>query len=166
PRVRAAVEVHARAVLVTRPGGLVIGTRIPAERINGGQIDLPGPGPLIVDAVGLLSTLYPVADVAYVGGGFGPGGLHSVIEPAAAGLPVLFARGRSRAEARGLRAAGAAFSLDPSSAASAVAGLIEDERLRERMGTRGREYVERGAGGAVAGAEILHALLGTSAVSS
>ena len=45
---------------------------------------------MLVDRVGVLGDLYALADVAYVGGGFHAAGLHSVIEPAAFGAPVLF----------------------------------------------------------------------------
>jgi 3-deoxy-D-manno-octulosonic-acid transferase len=45
---------------------------------------------IVVDAVGMLGELYALADIAYVGGGFGKKGLHSVLEPAALGAPVLF----------------------------------------------------------------------------
>jgi len=44
---------------------------------------------LLVDMVGVLADLYAVGWAAYVGGGFGRG-VHSVIEPAAHGLPVAF----------------------------------------------------------------------------
>jgi len=44
---------------------------------------------LLVDMVGVLADLYAVGWAAYVGGGFGKG-VHSVIEPAAHGLPVVF----------------------------------------------------------------------------
>jgi len=44
---------------------------------------------LIVDTVGILASLYSLADMAYVGGGFAPG-VHSVLEPAAFGKVVLF----------------------------------------------------------------------------
>jgi 3-deoxy-D-manno-octulosonic-acid transferase len=44
---------------------------------------------VIVDVVGILAELYALGDIALVGGGFDKG-VHSVIEPAAAGLPVLF----------------------------------------------------------------------------
>lgn len=43
---------------------------------------------IIVDRIGLLADLYRLADIAYVGGGFGAG-VHSVLEPAAFGVPVL-----------------------------------------------------------------------------
>ena len=45
---------------------------------------------MLVDRVGVLGDLYAVADVAFVGGGFHDAGLHSVLEPAAFGVPVLF----------------------------------------------------------------------------
>src|SRR6185437_13877253 len=45
---------------------------------------------VLVDRVGVLGELYALADVAFVGGGFHSAGLHSVLEPAAFGVPVLF----------------------------------------------------------------------------
>jgi 3-deoxy-D-manno-octulosonic-acid transferase len=44
-------------------------------------------GHLVMDSVGLLLSLYAIADAAFVGGGFGSG-VHSVTEAAAYGLPV------------------------------------------------------------------------------
>lgn len=43
---------------------------------------------LIVDALGVLPYLYALADVAYVGGGF-EGSVHSVIEAAISGAPIV-----------------------------------------------------------------------------
>ena len=49
------------------------------------------PSPLmVVDRAGILAVLYGGATIGYVGGGFGRAGLHSVLEPAAWGIPVLF----------------------------------------------------------------------------
>jgi len=45
---------------------------------------------VVVDRVGVLAHLYTVGTVAYVGGGFHDAGLRSVLEPAAARLPVAF----------------------------------------------------------------------------
>lgn len=53
---------------------------------NGGKIEEPV---LLVDSLGVLADLYTVGWAAFVGGGFGVG-VHSVIEPAAHGLPVAF----------------------------------------------------------------------------
>jgi 3-deoxy-D-manno-octulosonic-acid transferase len=44
---------------------------------------------LLVNEMGVLADLYTVGWAAYVGGGFGAG-VHSVIEPAAHGIPVAF----------------------------------------------------------------------------
>ncbi len=43
---------------------------------------------LIVDRVGILTQLYVFGDIAYVGGGFGAG-VHSVLEPAVYGMPII-----------------------------------------------------------------------------
>lgn len=45
---------------------------------------------VLVDRLGVLGDLYAVADAAFVGGGFHHAGLHSVLEPAAFGAPVVF----------------------------------------------------------------------------
>lgn len=45
---------------------------------------------LIIDNIGMLSSLYAYGTVAYVGGGFQKGGIHNILEPAVFGLPVIF----------------------------------------------------------------------------
>ena len=45
---------------------------------------------LIIDNVGMLSSLYNYATVCYVGGGFGADGVHNVLEAAVYGKPVVF----------------------------------------------------------------------------
>ena len=47
------------------------------------------PQVIIVNCIGVLSSLYQYADVAIVGGGFGAG-IHNILEPASFGLPVVF----------------------------------------------------------------------------
>ena len=55
------------------------------------QLEHVEPGPVIVvDRVGVLADLYGLGDAAFVGGGFHRAGLHSVLEPAVFGVPVLF----------------------------------------------------------------------------
>lgn len=44
---------------------------------------------LIIDNIGMLSSIYAYGHVAYVGGGFGSG-IHNLLEPMAFGLPVIF----------------------------------------------------------------------------
>ena len=49
----------------------------------------PGARVLIIDNIGMLSSIYRYGRIAWVGGAFGKG-LHSILEPIAFGLPVLF----------------------------------------------------------------------------
>ena len=44
---------------------------------------------LIIDNIGILSSLYQYADFAFIGGSFGKG-LHNILEAATFGMPILF----------------------------------------------------------------------------
>lgn len=44
---------------------------------------------LLIDSIGLLSSVYRYADIAYIGGGFGVG-IHNTLEPAIFNIPVVF----------------------------------------------------------------------------
>ena len=116
---------------------------------------------VIVDRVGVLGDLYALADVAYVGGGWGTAGLHSVLEPAAFGAPVFVGPRHANArEAAGLIAAGGAFELDGGdSIGGQLVPVIRDAALRRRAGDAARRYVEAGLGAAERGAEIVGRLL-------
>jgi len=69
----------------------------------------PGARVAIIDTVGVLAEAYRLGTIAYVGGGFSTG-VHSVLEPAIAGLPVLFGPVNANSlEAAELIAHGGAF---------------------------------------------------------
>ena len=105
---------------------------------------------VVVDVVGILAELYTMASLAYVGGGFHGKGLHSVIEPAAAGVPVLFGpRWQGSRDARLLLEAGAATSArDRRELAAALTAWLTDETARASAGLAARAVVERGRGAA------------------
>jgi len=66
---------------------------------------------LIVDKIGLLSSLYSLGSAAYIGGGFGAG-IHNTLEAAVYGLPLAFGpRYHKFCEAEELVALGAAVSI-------------------------------------------------------
>ncbi len=66
---------------------------------------------VLVDRLGLLSKLYRLGTVAYVGGGFGAG-IHNTLEPLAYRLPVAFGPNHERFdEAQALLAAGVATEI-------------------------------------------------------
>jgi 3-deoxy-D-manno-octulosonic-acid transferase len=44
---------------------------------------------LIIDSIGILSSVYKYGKISYIGGGFGKS-IHNILEPAAFGLPVVF----------------------------------------------------------------------------
>ena len=44
---------------------------------------------LVIDTIGLLSSIYRYGNIAYIGGGFGVG-IHNTIEAAVFGMPVIF----------------------------------------------------------------------------
>ncbi len=126
---------------------------------------------LLVDRVGALAVLYGAGSMAYVGGGFGRAGLHSVLEPAAWGVPVVFGpRWSDSRDAAMLIAAGAAAPLPGPTIGAGVDGLhgrwltwIEDERGRQAEGRRAAQVVAEGLGAARRSAELLAALLATRA---
>ena len=111
----------------------------------------------IVDRVGLLADLYAIASIAYVGGGFGHSGLHSIIEPAALGVPVLFGPHHGNAvEAEDLVDAGGGFVVrDATSVAERLTALRSDSR----PGEAAAKWVESRLGGASGNAALLQSLL-------
>lgn len=82
---------------------------------------------LLVDRMGLLARLYKYADISYVGGGFGDG-IHSLLEAAAWGKPVIFGPKHHKfAEAKGLIEAGGGFEVKDASELRAVLNKLLDD---------------------------------------
>jgi len=117
---------------------------------------------VVVDRVGVLGDLYALADIAFVGGAFHAAGLHSVLEPAAFGAPVLFGpRHRGARDARLLIDADAAASVD--STATLLRALerwsdAPDER--RAAGASARAMVHQGLGAAARSYALVAELLG------
>ena len=61
----------------------------PAVITDKANLVLPGERVVILGVVGVLASLYWLGQVAYIGGGFSKG-IHNIMEPAIARLPVLF----------------------------------------------------------------------------
>ena len=117
---------------------------------------------VLVDRMGVLADLYAVADVAFVGGGFHDAGLHSVVEPAAFGVPVLFGpRHRdSRDAALLLNARSARAAANATDLERALQDWFGDGDARAAAGARARELVEGGRGAAERSARLVERLLG------
>ena len=119
---------------------------------------------VLVDRVGVLGDLYALADVAYVGGGFHSAGLHSVIEPAAFGAPVLFGpRHTASRDATLLLGSGGGFSASsPGEIAARVLALFADPSAREAAGAHALALVRDGLGAADRSAALVEGLIAVS----
>jgi len=118
----------------------------------------------VVTGVGGLALLYGTGQLAYVGGGFGRAGLHSVLEPAACGVPVIVGPlGERNPDALRLNAAGALAWLPRRRAAAILAAWWEtwlvDEAWRRLAGANAREAINAGRGAADRSAALIERLL-------
>jgi 3-deoxy-D-manno-octulosonic-acid transferase len=122
---------------------------------------------LLVDQIGALARLYGGGSMAYVGGGFHGKGLHSVLEPAAWGIPSVFGpRWEESRDASLLLEAGGAEALAELGnfeAAEALHSLWEDwivnEVRRAAQGRKALAVVQRGAGAADRSADFIEQLV-------
>ena len=116
---------------------------------------------VVVDRVGVLADLYTVGRVAYVGGGFHGAGLHSVLEPAAARLPVLFGpRHHGSRAAVDLIGADAARSVVGRDAlAEGLLAWLTEDGPREHAAQCAFGYIQRHEGAANRTAAVLFELL-------
>jgi len=98
---------------------------------------------LIIDNIGLLSSVYQYGDIAYIGGGFGAG-IHNTLEAAAFGLPVIFGPNyRKFQEARDLIALKAASSIKNEHELEEAFRLF---RTDNNAGIRAKDYVAKKKG--------------------
>jgi 3-deoxy-D-manno-octulosonic-acid transferase len=103
---------------------------------------------LLVDTIGLLSSLYALGSWAYVGGSFGKG-LHNTLEAAVWGMPVFFGNRNylKFAEARDLNALDAAYAVADSAELLSIFGvLFDNEQRRKAAGGAAASYVAKQAG--------------------
>ena len=116
---------------------------------------------VLVDRYGILGDLYSVADVAYVGGGFQSAGLHSVLEPAAFGVPVLFGpRNEKSRDARRLVEAGGGAVIGGEVELSIRLGdWLGSPSARDAAGASARAMVQAGLGAAERSFALVSALL-------
>ena len=116
---------------------------------------------ILVDRYGILGDLYALADVAYVGGGFRSAGLHSVLEPAAFGVPVLFGprHERSREAARLIEAGGGAAVTREADLSLRLADWLGSLPAPDVAGSAARAMVQSELGAAKRSFALVSALL-------
>ena len=105
--------------------------------------ELPKTRVLILDTIGLLNACYASAQMAYVGGGMGNSGLHNVLEPAAAGIPIVIGKNYQKFdEAKEMIRLGGLFSVNDSKSFFGVfQKIVSDRQLGEAMGRKNLDFI-------------------------
>ena len=106
---------------------------------------------LIVDTIGLLSSVYKYADLAYIGGGFGVG-IHNTLEAAIFGMPVVFGPNYLKFnEARQMVELGIAFPIaDYQSLAPVLDDLLGDDLKRAVISSKCTTFTNQNSGATTA----------------
>lgn len=110
------------------------------EEINAAEV-------LVIDCIGVLSSLYRYGDVSYIGGGFGRG-IHNTLEAATFGLPIVFGPNYHKfQEAKDLIEIGASYSYEKYSFLEELLDdFYENESKRKVSGRNSKSYVDQKRG--------------------
>ena len=97
---------------------------------------------LLIDRIGILAIVYSAGQVAFVGGSFGPG-VHSVLEAAVHGVPVIVGpRFKNSPEAMALFDAKILTSVaNADTCQKALSDFFQNSALRQMQGAQHREFV-------------------------
>lgn len=109
---------------------------------NGKNKDL-----LIIDNIGMLSSLYSYSDFAYIGGGFGAG-IHNILEAAVYGQAVIFGpKFQKFDEAKEMVKTGSAFSINNyADLAEIFNKLLTDQSFLKEKSERADKFVKANLG--------------------
>jgi 3-deoxy-D-manno-octulosonic-acid transferase len=102
---------------------------------------------LIIDKMGMLSSLYKYADVAYIGGGFGKN-IHNLPEAAVFGVPVLFGPNHHKfTEAIDLIKLQGGFAINnENELLEKMKQLLKDVDYCKKIGANAKAYIYNGSG--------------------
>ena len=96
---------------------------------------------MIIDNIGMLSSIYQYGKVAFIGGGWGAG-IHNTLEPIAFGLPVIFGKKYQKfEEAKCLVKSGGGFSVSGFSDFEKIIKQLEDEFFYNNASTKAKNYI-------------------------
>lgn len=111
--------------------------RYTCETANPADYDI-----LVIDSIGILSSVYRYARIAYIGGGFGVG-IHNTLEAAVYGIPVIFGpKYQKFNEAVSLIREGGAFTISNGRQLSEILDtLIHTPAIAEAAGQKALAYV-------------------------
>ncbi|MBI1331720.1 MAG: glycosyltransferase [Armatimonadetes bacterium] len=104
---------------------------------------------LVLDTFGELGSVYSIADVVVIGGGFDRLGGQNLIQPLAMGKPVLHGPNMFNfrdVSAASVQAGASVVCADAASLASSIRELLEDSSRRERMSSAAKALVAANVG--------------------
>jgi 3-deoxy-D-manno-octulosonic-acid transferase len=98
---------------------------------------------IIIDNIGMLSSLYELANVTYIGGGFNDSGIHNILEAAVYGKPIVFGPVYEKfKEATDLVDTEGAFSIENALELETLLDkLLQDDTLLKHTSEISRKYV-------------------------
>ena len=102
---------------------------------------------MIIDNIGMLSSLYQYGHAAFLGGGFGKG-IHNVLEAAVFGIPVVFGPNHQNfREAFGLIESGGGFAVNNAyELRETLDRLISQSTFHKRAARQAKEYINSHTG--------------------
>jgi len=105
---------------------------------------------LFIDNIGMLSSLYQFAKVAYVGGAFGKG-LHNILEPMGFGVPVIFGKVKNASkfpEAEQSELEGCGFSVENEESLAEQFSRLENPVIYQKAVLSTQNWVNSNLGAA------------------
>jgi 3-deoxy-D-manno-octulosonic-acid transferase len=101
---------------------------------------------LIIDNIGMLSSLYYYGHIAYIGGGFGAG-IHNILEAVVYEIPVVFGGNYHKfREAVDLIEAGVAFEISDQQTLTETAVQISENSRANKIKEKIAEYLKKNTG--------------------
>ncbi len=126
---------------------------------------------ILIDTIGELRAVYPLASVVFVGGSISRTGGHNILEPAAIGASIVTGAHTDNFEhiVQEFVRAGAIVQLPPlpevaapAEVARVIEGLLYDQQRREALGSRAKHLVEQNRGATERTLRMLTGILKTS----
>ena len=98
---------------------------------------------ILIDSIGLLSSVYSYADIAYVGGGMGNTGLHNTLEPAVFKIPVIVGKnfGKFHEVCELINLKGFISIKNYDTFKNELIDLINNKKARDKMGQINYKYI-------------------------
>lgn len=101
---------------------------------------------LLIDNIGMLSSIYRYGKLAYIGGGFGSG-IHNTLEPMAFGLPVIFGKKYQQfEEAKAMIEQNAAFSIENGNELISIFQKLENIEMYQAANSKIMNYMNQNKG--------------------